>query len=68
MKQLLIEFVVLGTSCHSPIVAAPAVGVAVDAVVEEADAVEIRAAVFSFVVPETVSNLRTENVVPCGHM
>ena len=52
MKQLLMEFVVLGTSCHSPIVAAPAVGVAVDAVVEEADAVEMGVAVFSFVVPE----------------
>ena len=56
IKQLLMELVVLGTSCHSPIVDAPVVGAAVDAVVEEADAVEIRAEVLSFVVPETFSN------------
>ena len=53
IKQLLIELVVLGTSCHSPIVAGVE-GLAVVAhiaVVEEADAVDIVVATILSLVP-----------------
>ena len=59
MKQLLMELVVLGTSCHSPIVAAEVV-LAVDAVVDEAGAVEIAATGFSLVIPAGMSPVMSD--------